>query len=81
MNGEVAQQAARRLSVDVANLSYRLALADAGRDALTSMVENIDPQFWQRRMIASTSSVPEVILTEEQAGAVEALIALIHDLL
>jgi hypothetical protein len=45
---EIALQAARRLSVDVANLSYRLAVLESEREALHQSVMGLTPGTWTR---------------------------------
>lgn len=42
--------AARRLSVDVANLSYRLAILESARDEIIEALDLLNPDSWTRSM-------------------------------
>lgn len=88
--------AARRLSVDVANLSFRLALAEAIQDeireVLTAVTDDgtgqkrVNPDLWQRRMAYAHGQDDqptrvEVVLTEEQSVAVIQVLNALEQLL
>ena len=40
--------ASRRLSVDIANLSFRLAMLESEREAMTQLVMQLTPGMWER---------------------------------
>jgi hypothetical protein len=96
MNTEAALNAARRLSVDVANLTYRLALAEAVQDELRGLLfyegldgiplRRIDPDMWQRRPADMPEGydgpVPiQTILTQDQADAAASILHALEHLL
>jgi len=92
MNTAAALGAARRLSVDVANLSYRLALLEATHDELREAFYFVGldgdatpravPDLWQRRMVGEDAETRvEVILTDVQADAVTKIITALEQLL
>ena len=63
-----ALSAARRLSVDVANLSYRLAVTEATQEEIRGLLyyeveggtyqKAIDPDQWQRRTVHAEGAIP-----------------------
>lgn len=61
MEIETALMGARQLSVDVANLSYRLAMVDAERNLLSQMAMTLTPGTWKRSM----HPVPQVGLVHD----------------
>lgn len=88
--------AARRLSVDVANLSFRLALAESTQEEVRQALffeapggapqKRIDPDLWQRRMAYAHGqddepTRSEVVLTEEQAATVIQVLNALEQLL
>jgi hypothetical protein len=75
MNTEGALGAARRLAVDLANITYRLALLESGNDLLREAVMNVDPEMWH------VGDKGEAILQFDQADAVRTLIAVARDVL
>lgn len=94
MEIETALHAARRLSIDVANLSYRLALLESEREALGQMALALTPGMWHRSMRPvpqeglvhdpdDTNPVavePIITLVGEEAALVERIIAALQDL-
>jgi hypothetical protein len=57
MNEAVAQMAARRLAVDVANLTFRLALLEASRDEILEACDPINPDLWVRSVSVGDTPV------------------------
>lgn len=88
MDAEIAIGAARRLSIDVANLSFRLAMQDAEREHMMQLAMLLQPENWRRSMqpVRSTELVTDpddtgpveieatVTLSGEQAQVLESLI-------
>lgn len=64
--------AARRLSVDVANLSYRLAILESARDEIIEAMDLLNPDSWTRSMTPADIEVSAV----DVAGPNEPLIRL-----
>lgn len=88
MEIEHALGAARRLSVDVANLSFRLALLDTEHDLLRQLAMPLMPGTWKRSMhpVISTDLVHDpddttmttveqtLTITGEQVAILDALL-------
>lgn len=90
MNTAAALGAARSLGVDIANLTYRLALTESSLDQLRQVfaidgVPRVSPDMWQRRNVAVGGPVnvtrTEVVLTEEQAVAIAEIVTTLGELL
>lgn len=84
MNTAAALGAARSLGVDIANLTYRLALTESSLDRLREVfavdgVPRVSPDMWQHRI--NDEKRTEVILTEEQAVAIAEIITTLGELL
>lgn len=84
MNTAAALGAARSLGVDIANLTYRLALTESSLDQLRQVfaidgVPRVSPDMWQHRI--NDEKRTEVILTEEQAVAIAEIITTLGELL
>lgn len=92
MDTNLAIGAARRLSIDVANLSFRLALLESEREAMAQLVMQLTPGMWRRSMQAvpreelvedpdttMTEVEAAVTLTGDQVGVLDALLAMFHD--
>lgn len=95
MEVETALFAARQLSVDVANLSYRLALQEAEHSALHQMALALTPGTWRRSMHPvpqeglvhdpdETSLLeiePSITITGEDAAMVERIVSALQGLM
>lgn len=84
MNTAAALGAARSLGVDIANLTYRLALTESSLDQLRQVfaidgVPRVSPDMWQHRI--NDEKRTEVILTEEQAVAIAEIVTTLGELL
>jgi hypothetical protein len=83
---------ARRLSIDVANLSFRVAMLESEREAMTELVMQLTPGFWERSYLdrppgseggperIETTEVPWVKIQGEQVQMLDRLIVMFHDL-
>jgi len=92
MDNNVVIGGARRLSVDVANLNFRLAMLESERDAMTELVMQLTPGFWERSFLDRSSGpvpegkqdepveVPWVKIEGEQVQMLDRLIMMFHDL-
>ena len=83
MNTEAATGAARRLAVDVANVTFRLAMLESAQDLIREAVSVINPDMWHRGSIPQASGPHDTrfILTDEQAMAVINLVTVLNDVL
>jgi hypothetical protein len=81
MNVEAATGAARRLAVDVANVTFQLAMLQASTDMIREAVSVINPDMWLHGQTGIELSETRIILTTEQAIAVSNLVAVINDVL
>jgi len=91
MNEAVAQMAARRLSVDVANLTFRLAFLEAARDEIVEVCDLLNPDLWVRSVSLGDTGVSAaqdsgiglstLTLTGFQADAMERLMVALQGLL
>jgi hypothetical protein len=94
MDTNIVVGAARRLSIDVANLSFRLAMLDAEREAMTQLVMQLSPGTWRRSMqpVSQERDLVQdpddttmveveqaVTITGEQIMVLEALLTMFHD--
>lgn len=89
MTPAVALNAARQLSVDVANLSYRLAIAEATLEEIRGLVfitdpdgntfSRVDTNMWRRQPVEHGPA--EVVLTEDQAVVAIGIINALNELL
>lgn len=93
MDVELALGSARRLSVDVANLSFRVALLETEREHMTQLALLLTPGTWKRSMhpVRQESLVSDpddsslieveamVMITGEQVGILDALLAMFHE--
>jgi hypothetical protein len=93
MDTNLALGAARRLSIDVANLSFRLAMLDTERDAMSQLVMQLTPGTWRRSMqpkpleglvhdpdeTTMTEVEQTLTITGDQINALEMLLAMFHD--
>jgi hypothetical protein len=90
---EIALKAARRLSVDVANLSFRLAVLESERDALHQAVMGLTPGTWKRAIQpvrqeglvhdpddVKTDVEAVIVITGEEAMMLETIIQALQDL-
>ena len=94
MDTDIALHAVRRLSVDVANLSYRLALLESERETLGQMALALTPGVWKRSMhpvpqeglvhdpddTGPVEIEPILTITGEEVALVERIIAALQDL-
>jgi hypothetical protein len=84
-----AEGAARRLSVDVANLSYRVAMLDSAIEMIREAAAQVQPSTWRRGSVAvgpadlegKQDTMTQAVLTAEQADVIATLIAVIGDVL
>jgi hypothetical protein len=93
MDINLALGAGRRLSIDVANLSFRVALLESEREAMTQLAMQLTPGLWERPPFPEMNMVvleegqepppqPErwVKIEGEQAQLLDQLMVMFHDL-
>lgn len=94
MEVETAVLAARQLSVDVANLSYRVAMLEAERSTLHQMALALTPGTWKRSMhsvpqeglvhdpdeAALCEVEPTITISGDDASFLERIISVLQDL-
>jgi hypothetical protein len=94
MDTNIVVGAARRLSIDVANLSFRLALLESERDTMSQLVMQLTPGTWRHSMQPVSQErdlvqdpddttmveVEQVVsITGEQIMVLEQLLSMFHD--
>jgi hypothetical protein len=95
MDINLALGAGRRLSVDIANLSFRIALLESERETMTQLAMQLTPGLWERPPFPEMNMMvvqegreeeapqpPErwVRIEGEQCALLDQLIVMFHDL-
>jgi hypothetical protein len=87
MDVSTAAGAARRLSVDVANLSYRVAFLEQDRAELVELAQMLQPHTWRRSMgmtdpdAEKSDTVAVVTIDAEQVGILDQILSRLNDLM
>jgi hypothetical protein len=81
MNEAAATGAARRLAVDIANVTFQLAMLQSSADMIREAVSVINPDMWLHGQTGIELTETRIILTTEQARNVANLVAVINDVL
>ena len=82
MEDSVAHGAVRQLTVDIANLTGRLAILQATADWLQLVAARVHPEGWKKVMGEDAGGNPEtqITLRGEQVDAIEQLLVALESL-
>ena len=86
----IGQAAIQSLAVDIANLTSRLAVAQASLNQILTIGNQINPGIWGNKRVevpprsTDPTAIPEYRMVaevpQEEAEAVQRLLAVLHDL-